>query len=261
MNNEMLMSLIRHILTLGAGYMVSKGYMRGEYMDTLVSSITGLAVVGWGMASKMKPTGLQVPATSPNVPATPGAPSAGLKGVAGAVFALGLLLTVAPALAEGIAAKQPRQWAGVTLDPPTPSLTGSFYLSVLGSYTSLDMGEGDNLNQWRAGVGLGYLAKLGKIGFGFDVDAMRHFDSNMQFSNELDNWNFSARARMGYFLTPQIMPYVSTGWARIFTEDTWTYGLGVELFSTEKMSFKVEATKYEVSDDLLDIKVGVSFRF
>lgn len=266
MTSEMLMGVVRHLLGLAAGYLVSKGYMKGEYVDTLVSSIVGLSVVGWSIANKMdvqkKIDYLSPPVSQPSPPLTgpmsPTSPTA--TGWFKAVIAIALLGLAAPLALADSPPRQSKVWTPQELPPSVAPLSSAVYMSVIGSYASLDEEFSDG--QFRAGLGIGYLAKFATLGVGVDFDATRHLNQDdFKFDNELDNWNFSARARVGWFVTPTLMPFASVGWARLFTQDTMSYGLGIESFTSERISLRFEATKYEIDDSLLDLKASINFKF
>lgn len=268
MTSEMLMGVVRHLLGLAAGYLVSKGYMKGEYVDTLVSSLVGLGVVGWSIANKMdtqkKIDQVVHSPVSPSLGTAPENVTAPTprSGWFPAILVFALTFFLAPvALADGPPARG-KIWTPQELPAsiaPAP-LSNAVYMSVIGSHLSLDEEFSDG--QFRAGLGIGYLAKFATLGVGVDFDATRHLNQDdFKFDNELDNWNLSARARVGWFVTPTLMPFASVGWARLFTQDTMSYGLGIESFTSERISLRFEATKYEIDDSLLDLKASINFKF
>lgn len=257
MNMEMLLGTIRTMLAFGAGMMASKGYIKGEHVDLFVNSLIGLGVVGWSVANKVESQKKleQAEASGPAIP-----PQSGVPLLIGAAFLTGFLFLAPSALADS-PPRQSKIWTPQELPASVvPPVSSTLYMSVIGSYAALQDEFSDG--QFRAGLGIGYLAKFSSLGVGVDFDATRQLsDDERRFQDEFDNWNLSARARVGWFVTPTLMPFASVGWARIFTEDTMTYGLGIESFATERVSLRFEATKYEISDDLLDLKLSVNFKF
>src|SRR5688572_1005325 len=182
MNQEMLLAMVRHVLTFGSGFLVAKGYIKGEYADTLVTSLVGIAGVVWSLTNKMEGTKPQ----SGGTVATPAAPAPAATSTVVKSFTLAALLllgftlaSASPARAEGL--KPPvvkegsRIWSGITPEA-TASAAGSWYLTVLGSNLGTESFDSD-LSQYRLGLGLGYLSKLGNLGVGFDFEASRHIDS------------------------------------------------------------------------------------
>lgn len=52
MNRERILSVIRHVLTLGAGILVAKGTLEQGQVEIVAGGITGLIGVVWGVLSK-----------------------------------------------------------------------------------------------------------------------------------------------------------------------------------------------------------------
>ena len=54
MTREMILGIVRHILTLGGGYFVARGQIDASTADTLVGSVISLGGVVWSIAEKGK---------------------------------------------------------------------------------------------------------------------------------------------------------------------------------------------------------------
>lgn len=52
MNADMIKSLVRHLLTFGGGFMVSKGWLDAGSLETVIASVAALAGVAWGVFEK-----------------------------------------------------------------------------------------------------------------------------------------------------------------------------------------------------------------
>ena len=50
--NPMMASLIRHALTLGAGYLVGKGYIDSSMANEVVGGVMSVGAVGWSFFEK-----------------------------------------------------------------------------------------------------------------------------------------------------------------------------------------------------------------
>ena len=53
MKLEIVLGLVRHILTLVGGYYVSKGQIDQSSVDTVIGAITGVAGVAWSVKHKL----------------------------------------------------------------------------------------------------------------------------------------------------------------------------------------------------------------
>lgn len=60
MNTEMIMSLVRHLLTFGGGFVVAKGWVDAASWETIAAALVSLFGVGWGIWQK-KPTAVEPP--------------------------------------------------------------------------------------------------------------------------------------------------------------------------------------------------------
>lgn len=286
---EMYLSIIRHLLTLAGGIMATKGYINGAMLDTVVSSVIAVGATTWGAIQKIEQarhlalasastTAAERPAASAQ-PVSP--PSSSLKVVV-AFLALSIGYALAVAGGSALAHAEGIDWKGKQYTPPTSSDVYSLpkfsspvvYMSLIGVYSRAGVEFEDEHEkfeqdevlsfheaQWRLGLGIGYLVRSEKWAAGADFDATRRVSGGTAFDNELDNWNFSARVRGGYFITPNVLPYLTVGYAHAWTQDTLVYGLGVETFLTERTSVRVEALKYEFDNSLLDLRVSFNFKF
>jgi flagellar motor component MotA len=54
MNNEILIGVFRHLLTIFGGYLVSSGKLDPSSADTIVGAVTALAGVGLSIKHKLK---------------------------------------------------------------------------------------------------------------------------------------------------------------------------------------------------------------
>lgn len=52
MLNTAVMGIIRHILTLLAGWLVAKGWMEASQTETVIGAVLALAGVGWSVMDK-----------------------------------------------------------------------------------------------------------------------------------------------------------------------------------------------------------------
>ena len=50
---EILLSMVRHALTLAGGLLVSKGWLTADGVEQIIGAILTLAAVGWGAAAKV----------------------------------------------------------------------------------------------------------------------------------------------------------------------------------------------------------------
>lgn len=282
MPTEMYLSIIRHLLTLAGGILATKGYISGGMVETIASSVIAVGATAWGAIQKIEQA-REIAKLTPSTAAKPRAASEvampATAPIIKAVIALlalafGYTLAVAPARAEGI------QWKGKPYTPPAAEspLVGFsspvLYMSFIGVHSRVGSTElnddeekfvqdfsGSIDNQWRLGLGFGYLVRNEKWAAGFDFDATRRVSGGEAFDNEWDNWNFSARARGGYFITANLMPYITAGYAHAWTQDTLVYGLGLETFLTDRTSIRFEVLKYEVNNDWLDLRVSYNLKF
>ena len=56
MNKDMVLGLVRHILTFGGGLLVTKGAIDAPGLDTLVGAIVTIIGVAWSIWAKREPT-------------------------------------------------------------------------------------------------------------------------------------------------------------------------------------------------------------
>lgn len=288
MSTDAILGIIRHLLTLAAGYLVHKGVISGDIVDTVVSGLIGMGGIAWSIVQKIE-TAKQLTVAQPRA-ATPSpaaqaastpvsAPSMGsppmgpslqpAKPAQGwftalAAGALWTLLSIQPVLADGL----PRTYQPPVGQPTVtvPTFGAAAYFSAIGAYNWTgdifsQIEERDfSSGQWRLGLGVGLLGKVDKLGLGLDLDAMRQV-SGTTFENEWDNWNVTARARAGWFLTNQIMPFVTAGYAHAWGENTFVYGAGLEYFTSDRISFKTELLRYSFDSNINDLRVSVNFKF
>ena len=52
MNWDMVSGLVRHVLTLGAGYLVAKGYFDQGVADSAIAAVMTLIALTWSVKSK-----------------------------------------------------------------------------------------------------------------------------------------------------------------------------------------------------------------
>jgi hypothetical protein len=53
MKADIVLGLVRHILTLIGGYYVSKGQVDQSSVDTVIGAVTGIAGVAWSVKHKL----------------------------------------------------------------------------------------------------------------------------------------------------------------------------------------------------------------
>lgn len=51
-NTAMALGLVRHLLTMGAGYLAAKGFVTPDQTETIVSAVLAFIGVGWSFQSK-----------------------------------------------------------------------------------------------------------------------------------------------------------------------------------------------------------------
>lgn len=52
LNKAMFSGLVRHLLTMAGGYLVAKGYIGAENVDTVVGAVISIIGAGWSVKSK-----------------------------------------------------------------------------------------------------------------------------------------------------------------------------------------------------------------
>lgn len=52
MNRDMILGLVRHVLTFGGGYFVAKGYTDTATAETLISALVALGGAVWSVVDK-----------------------------------------------------------------------------------------------------------------------------------------------------------------------------------------------------------------
>lgn len=52
MNADMIMSLVRHLMTFGGGFLVSRGLLDAASLETVIAAVVSLVGVGWGIFNK-----------------------------------------------------------------------------------------------------------------------------------------------------------------------------------------------------------------
>jgi hypothetical protein len=52
LNTAMILGLVRHVLTLGGGYLAAKGHLDPGAVDTVVGAILAIVGAGWSIKSK-----------------------------------------------------------------------------------------------------------------------------------------------------------------------------------------------------------------
>lgn len=260
MSTEAILGIIRHLLTLAAGYLVHKGIISGDIVDTVVSGLIGMGGIAWSVVQKVE-AAKQTTNPAAQAASPPAAKATGWFPVL-VVGVLWTLFSSQPALADGL----PRTYQP-SIGQPTvtvPTFGAAAYFSAIGAYNwtgDIQLDERDfSSSQWRLGVGMGLLGKVDKLGLGLDLDAMRQV-SGTTLENEWDNWNITARARAGWFLTNQIMPFVTAGYAHAWGENTFVYGVGLEYFTSDRISFKTELLRYSFDSNINDLRVSVNFKF
>jgi hypothetical protein len=55
MRPEMVMGLLRHILTFAGGALVSMGYLTEANVEAIIGAVMTLAGVGWSLVNKVPP--------------------------------------------------------------------------------------------------------------------------------------------------------------------------------------------------------------
>jgi hypothetical protein len=286
--DEITLGIVRHFLTIAAGYLVHKNVIAGDIVDTIVSALIGIGGIVWSVVQKIQAGAKAMETTLPAQSAVqPGAvqpsasqPSQGIaatgagqpagwfpKATPVVIGALALLFAAgSPAQADGPPTS--RSWQPkVAAEEPFQFPAGVWYLSVIGSYANnievlRTQREEDDLfsaGRWRAGLGIGWLARSDKLGYGFDIDAMRSFNS--AFSSEWDNWNVGGRARLGWFFTDSFMAFGSLGYAHAWATDTVVYGLGAEKFLGAKSSIRAEWLHYDsVTTSPDEFRLSLNFK-
>lgn len=156
-------------------------------------------------------------------------------------------------------------------------------------FAQSDMGEATAFSGPRIGVTTGYDKVQGHDGVtygvaaGYDLAATSRVragvevglaDSTAKTPDVRASRDLSASARLGYVVTPQIMPYAKVGYASSRFEDRLTgngaafegvrYGAGVEVAPTPRtyISAEYQRTEYESNIGGRDAAmVGVGLRF
>jgi uncharacterized membrane protein len=54
MNKDIILGIVRHVLTIGAGVLVTKGLTDSAGAETIVGSLVGIVGVVWSIFSKKK---------------------------------------------------------------------------------------------------------------------------------------------------------------------------------------------------------------
>lgn len=71
MNQEMILGLVRHALTLAGGYLVKKGYTDSIGLDTLIGGLFAVVGVVWSMLHKQNvEVKASIAAVVPSAPST-----------------------------------------------------------------------------------------------------------------------------------------------------------------------------------------------
>lgn len=53
MKTDIILGLVRHLLTIVGGYYVSKGQIDQSSLDTVIGAVTGIAGVAWSVKHKL----------------------------------------------------------------------------------------------------------------------------------------------------------------------------------------------------------------
>lgn len=176
------------------------------------------------------------------------------------LFATGLLsLFFLPALADSPprSGVQPRIASSAGVQNPT--MTGAFYAGVLGSYDW----ESDALSAFTAGGLVGYHVRSANLGFGVEADATRRLE-NIRDVDEIDQWTFTARGRLGFYLTPERSSpffYGTAGYAWQANEESLVWGGGLELYTTERTTVRAEVLRVENEFETTTARAALLFKF
>jgi opacity protein-like surface antigen len=249
MYNEMILGLVRHLLTIAGSVLVAKGVLSTGAADTLIGSVLNVAGIVWSMVQKKQQqehvqvalnTPIPTPVPEPAPEPVPAPRPAGFTKTLG--FALVLLLVPTLALAAGPPERQKQIGVPYSNPDQVPFVVGSFYVgAAIGNAVEFD----DN---WFAGGIMGYKAKLTSgLVLGIEADFTRRF-TNLEYSSELDNWTFSVRPLVGYLVAPNLLPFVTAGPSWKGSDFDFTFGGGLELGLTEKTSVRFEVLHFNQDD-------------
>jgi opacity protein-like surface antigen len=103
-----------------------------------------------------------------------------------------------------------------------------------------------------------------KMTYGLEVDAMKLWTESTD-----SEWLASLRARVGVYVAPNIMTFVTGGaaWEMQQNNFGWVASAGVEVSLTKNLSTKLEYLHYEMEDRICEIKrldmvrMGLSYNF
>jgi opacity protein-like surface antigen len=230
-------------------------------MDSAIGGILALAGVAWSLVQKKQQVDKEQQAllTPPPLPSADGRAATLTSpnrpgSLLGLALAIGLLFPFcSSALAESVPKRQPGT-SYSRIDPPAS--VGSFYLTAL-----IQSDVGFDSEELAGGVAAGYVLRLesGLI-LGAEVDAVRRF-TNLSYAEEIDQWTFSARGRVGYLLMPQLMAYGTAGLGFRSDETAFVYGFGVEWGVIDQVSLRAEVLRFEFDDSDSVFRLGVTRRF